>query len=279
MSFPLHAGPFEKAVHIGTRVAAGLALVFLMAPLLVIVPLSFNAESVLIFPIREWSLRWYELVLSSAEWREAAANTLFVAVCTASLSTVLGTLAALGLHRHDFRLRTLVVAILLSPMIVPLIVTAISIYFFFALFGLIGTYRGLILAHMLVSTPFVVITVLSTLANYDTNLSRAAAGMGAGPLRIFFSVTLPLILPGVVTGALFAFVTSLDEIVLTLFIAGPNQQTLPRAMWKTVRENITPEILAVACIITLMSAFVLAAVEILRRRSLRQRGLQHARRT
>ncbi|MGE0007059.1 MAG: ABC transporter permease [Parvibaculaceae bacterium] len=279
MSFPLHAGPFEKAVHIGTRVAAGLALVFLMAPLLVIVPLSFNAESVLIFPIREWSLRWYELVLSSAEWREAAANTLFVAVCTASLSTVLGTLAALGLHRHDFRLRTLVVAILLSPMIVPLIVTAISIYFFFALFGLIGTYRGLILAHMLVSTPFVVITVLSTLANYDTNLSRAAAGMGAGPLRIFFSVTLPLILPGVVTGALFAFVTSLDEIVLTLFIAGPNQQTLPRAMWKTVRENITPEILAVACIITLMSAFVLAAVEILRRRGLRQRGLQHARRT
>jgi putative spermidine/putrescine transport system permease protein len=273
MALPSHASRFDKLVYYGIRVLGGFVLLFLVTPILIIVPLSFNAESFFTLPIKQWSLRWYAEVLGSPTWRFAALNTLFVGICTTTLATVLGTLAALGLHRHNFPFKIVILAVLLSPMVVPLIITAVSIYFFLATLNLVGTFAGLIVGHLLVSVPFVVVTVLSTLAGFDNNLTRAAASMGTGPLRTFVSVTLPIILPGVITGALFAFVTSLDETVISLFIAGPNQQTLPRAMWKTVRENITPEILAVACILTVISAIVLVIIDHLRRRSLRLRGL------
>jgi len=274
MALPSHASTFDRTIYYGVRVLAGLVLLFLVLPILVVLPLSFNEEPFVSFPIEAWSLRWYEALFEGVDWRRGAANTMIVALLTTLLATVLGTLAALGLRRGSLPLRTLIMALLLSPMIVPLVVIAISLYFFFAKVGLVGTLAGLVLGHTVIATPFVLIAVLSTLAGFDTNLTRAAASLGAGPVRTFFKVTLPLILPGVITGAIFAFVISLDEVVIALFVAGPEQHTLPRIMWKVVRQEITPEILAIACLLVLLSLMTLGALEYLRKRNLRIRGIR-----
>lgn len=274
MALPPYASPLDRTIYHGIRAFAALVLLFLVLPILVVLPLSFNADPFVSFPIEEWSLRWYAALFKGADWRRGAANTLIVASLTTVLATTLGTLAALGLRRGNLPFRTLIIALLLSPMIVPLVVIAVSLYFFFATVDLIGTLAGLVLGHVLIATPFVLVAVLSTLAGFDTNLTRAAAILGAGPVRTFFKITLPLILPGVITGAIFAFITSLDEVVIALFVAGPEQHTLPRVMWKVVRQEITPEILSVACLLVLMSLVLLASLEYLRKRNLRIRGIK-----
>ncbi|MGQ9365001.1 ABC transporter permease [Azospirillum sp. ST 5-10] len=255
-----------------TVVVASLVLVFLMAPILAIMPLSVSSGSYLTYPLPGLSLRWYADFVTSERWTGALKNSLIIGVSATVLSMILGTLAALGLAQWKSRLKPLVLAVVLSPMVVPLVITAVGVYFFFAPLGLTGSYLGLILAHTALATPFVVITVSATLQGFDTNLTRAAASLGAPPLQAFRRVTLPLILPGVASGALFAFATSFDEVVVVLFMAGPEQRTLPREMFSGIRENISPTITAVAVVLTVISVLLLACMEWLRRRAERLRG-------
>jgi len=244
-----------------------LALVFLIAPILAIVPLSFSAGSFMTYPLPGFSLRWYRDFWASEFWLPALQNSAIVGVCAASLATTLGTLAAIGLWSARLPGRAVIVTVLLLPMMVPDIVTAVGIYFAFAPIGLTNGYTGLILAHTALATPFVVVTVLATLAGFDGTLLRAAASLGATPAFAFRKVMLPLILPGVLSGGLFAFAISFDEVVVALLVAGPAYRTLPRQMFSGINDNISLTITAVATMLIATSIVILLGVEILRRRS------------
>ena len=249
-------------------------LVFLIAPILVILPLSFNAEpyftfteGMLRFDPEAWSLRWYREVVTDEAWTRALANSLIIGTAATMLATLLGTLAALGLSSPHMPARRLVMGFLISPLVTPVIIAAAGMFFFYTRLGLGQSHLGLILAHAVLGTPFVVITVTATLAGYNRDLTRAAASLGAGPVRAFRSVQLPLIAPGVISGALFAFATSFDEVVVVLFLAGVGQRTIPRQMWAGIRENISPAILAVAAFLIVFALCLLWTVAWLRKRS------------
>ena len=199
-------------------------------------------------------------------------NSFVIGICAALLATVLGTIAAVGLASPVMPFKRIITALLLSPMIVPLIIIAAGMFFFYTRFNLVGTYAGLIIAHAALGVPFVIITVTATLAGFDRSLYQAGVGLGASPLKAFRDITLPLIRPGVISGGLFAFVTSFDEVVLVLFLAGPEQRTIPRQMFSGLREQINPTILAVATLLILLSIALLVTLELLRRRSERIRG-------
>ncbi len=262
----------QRFAWIATIVASTLVFIFLMAPILAIVPLSFSSSTYLTYPLPGLSLRWYEEFLNSARWMNSLKNSFIIGVSSAMLSMALGTLASLGLAQWKSKWKPLVLAVVLSPMVVPVVITAVGVYFFFAPLGLTGNYLGLILVHTALATPFVVITVSATLQSFDMTLARAAASLGAPPLLTFRKVILPLILPGLASGALFAFATSFDEVVTVLFLAGPEQRTLPREMFSGIRENISPTITAVAVVLTVISVFMLSTLEILRRRNERLKG-------
>ncbi|CAO3456305.1 ABC transporter permease [Azospirillum largimobile] len=262
----------QRIAWIATVVVGTLVLFFLMAPILAIVPLSFSSSTYLTYPLPGFSLRWYEDFLGSARWMNALKNSVIIGVASAMLSMVLGTLASLGLAQWKSKWKPLVLALVLSPMVVPVVITAVGVYFFFAPLGLTGNYLGLILVHTALATPFVVITVSATLQSFDMTLARAAASLGAPPLLTFRKVILPLILPGLASGALFAFATSFDEVVTVLFLAGPEQRTLPREMFSGIRENISPTITAVAVVLTVISVCMLSTLEYLRRRNERLKG-------
>ncbi|WBL77899.1 ABC transporter permease [Bradyrhizobium xenonodulans] len=274
MAASVYTSPLEKGWYYLHRLLCGAVLLFLIAPILVVVPLSFNSVPFFTYPMAGLSLRWYEEFFLTDRWQGALHNSIFVAVCVTVLSTVLGTLAALGLSRPSFPWRTAVMSVLISPIIVPVVITAVGVYFFYADVGLLNTFAALILAHTTLATPFVIITVTATLAGFDHSLTRAAAGLGAPPVTAFFKVTLPLILPGMISGALFAFLTSFDEVVVALFVASPEQRTLPRVMFSGIREEISPTIIAAATVLILFSIAVLITVELLRRRSERLRGIR-----
>ena len=262
----------QRIAWIATVVSGTLVLFFLMAPILAIVPLSFSSSTYLTYPLPGLSLRWYEDFINSARWVHALKNSVIIGVASAMLSMVLGTLASLGLAQWKSRWKPLVLAVVLSPMVVPVVITAVGVYFFFAPLGLTGNYLGLILVHTALATPFVVITVSATLQSFDMTLARAAASLGAPPLLTFRKVILPLILPGLASGALFAFATSFDEVVTVLLLAGPEQRTLPREMFSGIRENISPTITAVAVVLTVISVCMLSTLEYLRRRNERLKG-------
>ena len=266
--------PRTWSEHLGTALlwlVSGLTLLFLVLPILAIIPLSFNSSSFLTYPLDGLSLRWYVEVLASERWINAARNTLIVGGASTAAATTLGTLAAVGLAHARFPLRTVVMGLLVSPMIVPLVITGVGVYFFFAPLGLTNTFLGLILVHTALATPFVVITVAATLKGFDPSLMRAAASFGAPPATAFVRVMLPLILPGVASGALFAFALSFDEVIVVLLVAGPEQRTLPREMFSGIRENVSPAITAVATMMILVGAALLASLEALRRRTARLR--------
>jgi len=253
-----------------------LVFAFLIAPILVIVPLSFNAEPYFTFTegmlrldADAWSLRWYRQIMEDEEWSRALANSLLIGVSATVFATVLGTLAALGLSNPAMPARRFATGLLISPMVTPVIISAAGMFFFYSNLGLAQTHLGLIFAHAALGTPFVVITVTATLAGYDENLSRAAASMGAGPLTVFRRVQLPLIAPGVVSGGIFAFAASFDEVVVVLFMGGIEQRTIPRQMWSGIREEISPAILAVAVFLIVFAVLFLLTVEWLRRRNAR----------
>jgi len=284
-----------------------LIFIFLITPILIIIPLSFNAEpyftfteGMLSFDPSAYSMRWYQDIFhfgmnnpdavgdgwwadmwNNATWVRAARNSFFIAFLATIIATFFGTLAALGLSRPEMPYRAAITSLLISPMIVPLVITATGMFFFYSqkgIFpfypdGLAKTYLGIILAHATLGIPFVIITVTATLSGFDQSLIRASQGLGASGTTTFFKVIMPLILPGMISGALFAFVTSLDEVVAVIFLADVDQRTIPRQMFSGIREQISPTILAVATILVVISIGLLTALELLRRRSERLRGL------
>ncbi len=300
MALPPYVGPAGIAWHYGFRFFCALVLIFLMLPILVIIPLSFNAEpyftyseGMLALESEAYSLRWYADIVkngmaapkapfswswiqdswSNAQWIHSTKNSFIIGFAATLIATTLGTLAALGLTRPHMPFRKAIMALLISPMIVPLIISAAGMFFFYSKIGLSHTFPGIILAHAAIGTPFVVITVTATLAGFDSNLMRASASLGATPTRTFFKVVVPLISPGVISGALFAFITSFDEVVVVLFLTKFEQRTIPRQMYAGIREQISPTILAVATLLVIIAVLLLLTMEMLRRRNERMRGL------
>ncbi|QBF29728.1 ABC transporter permease [Thalassococcus sp. S3] len=277
---PPYLTPGQVLWHYAFRVLCGAILVFLITPILVVMPLSFNAQNfftftpeMLRFDPAGYSLKHYEDFFTNSDWQNALRNSLQIAPVATLLSVAFGTLAAIGLSQPHVPFRQAIMAILISPMIVPLIISAAGMYFFYSRIGLQGTYLGVVLAHAALGIPFVIITVTATLVGFDRSLTRAAANMGAGPVTTFFRVQMPLILPGVISGGLFAFITSFDEVVVVLFVGSAGQKTLPWQMFTGLREQISPTILAVATILVVISIALLTVVELLRRRSERLRGM------
>lgn len=302
MSLPAYASLSEKIWHYALLVFCALGFVFLIAPLLIIFPLSFNAEpyftfteKMLSFDPAGYSLRWYDQLLTfgmenpaaprnfswwleawnSSAWIQVAKNSVLLGVAATLVATVIGTLAALGLSKPEMPFRGVITAVLISPMIVPVVITATGLFFFYSKIGLTQTFLGLVLSHALLGVPFVIITVTATLVGFNQSLTRAAASLGATPFQTFRRVVLPLIRPGVISGGLFAFAASFDEVVLVLFIGGPDQQTIPRQMFNGMREQISPTILAAATILVALSVALLVTVEVLRRRSEHVRGIKN----
>ncbi|TQV82013.1 ABC transporter permease [Denitrobaculum tricleocarpae] len=297
-AIPPYVGPMGKIWHYSFRFLCGLIFLFLILPILVIIPLSFNAEpyftfspGMLAFESTAYSTRWYQDILNNEQWLFSIKNSFIIAFFATFLATGLGTLAALGLSRSNLPGRGAIMGILISPMIVPLIISAAGMYFFYSgvcippewSFGMLEeracltqSFPGIILAHAALGTPFVVITVTATLVGFDHSLTRASASLGANPTTTFFKIIVPLILPGVISGALFAFITSFDEVVVVLFISGFEQRTVPRQMWAGIREQISPTILAVATMLIIFSVLLMTVLELLRRRNDRLRGVQES---
>ncbi len=278
---PPYTTPLERIWHYSFRIVCGLIFLFLIFPILVIVPLSFNAvpfftftPEMLSLDPEGYSLRWYEDFFTNLNWRGAVNNSFIIAIFSTLIATSLGTVAALGLSRREVPYRTMLMAILISPMIVPLIISACGMFFFYSRVNLQGTHLGVILAHAALGTPFVVITVTATLVGFDRSLIRAANSLGADGVTTFFKVVVPLILPGVISGALFAFITSFDEVVVILFVGSFEQRTIPWQMFSGIREHISPTILAVATLLVLVSILLLTTIEMLRRRTERLRGVR-----
>ena len=293
MALPSYATPVQRTYYYGYLFFCFVVFFFLIAPLVAIIPISFSQSPFMLFtegmlawpPEPEaWSLRWYRYMVGICtdktlttpcgnRWMVGTANSFFVGGISTFFATALGTLAALGLSRPHMPYKGLIMSILISPMIVPLIITAAGMFFFYAKINLVYTFTGIILAHVALSTPFVVITVTATLVGFDTNMTKASQSLGARPIRTFFKVIMPLILPGVISGALFAFITSFDEVVIVMFMASLDQLTIPKQMWAGIRQEISPVILCMATCLVALSIFLLTTVEILRRRSEKMRGI------
>jgi putative spermidine/putrescine transport system permease protein len=238
------------------NVAGSLVLAFLVLPILAVVPASFNHATFIRLPPETWSLRWYHAFLNDPEWLRALIASARVALLATVIAVTFGTAAALGLERVSPRVRTALLAIVISPLIVPVIMTSIALYYVMRPLGLHGTILGLALGHTLLAVPFVVVNVGISLRGVDPNCVRAAEGLGASPWHVFRTVTLPLIVPGLAGGAAFAFVTSFDEVVVSIFLAGVQAKTLPVKLWETIRVEFTP-VTAVASTILLAITLVL----------------------
>ena len=293
MALPSYATPVQRTYYYAYLLICSLVFFFLIAPLVAIIPISFSQSPFMVFtegmmawpPDPEaWSFRWYRYMVGictdenlttpcSNKWMIGTVNSFFVGFVSTFFATALGTLAALGLSRPHMPYKALIMSILISPMIVPLIITAAGMFFFYAKINLVYTFTGIILAHIALSTPFVVITVTATLVGFDMNMVKASQSLGARPVRTFFKVIMPLILPGVISGALFAFITSFDEVVIVMFMASLDQLTIPKQMWAGIRQEISPVILCMATCLVALSIFLLTTVELLRRRSEKMRGI------
>ena len=282
MALPSHTPINYRIWHYTYLTFCGLVFFFLIAPLFVILPLSFNAEQYIHFSAKMlaldpegFSLRWYEDMIYGTKnpWGLATKNSIIIAFFATIGSTILGTVAALGLSSRHMPYKAAFMALLISPMIVPLIISGTAIFFFMAKVGLAATHTGIILSHIILGTPFVVITVTATLSGFDHSITRAAASLGSNPVNTFMKITLPQIMFGLISGALFAFVTSFDEVVVVLFLAGLENTTIPIQMWVGLREQLSPTIMAVATCLIVMSTLILVTAELLRRRSERLRGI------
>jgi putative spermidine/putrescine transport system permease protein len=295
MALPSYATPVQRTYYYTYLFFCGIVFFFLIAPLVAIVPISFSRSPFMLFtegmlawpPEPEaWSLRWYKNMVGMCDadvvsstvpcgnkWMRGTVNSLFIGTISTLIATSLGTMAALGLSRPHMPFKGIIMSILISPMIVPLIITAAGMFFFYARINLVYTFTGIILAHVALATPFVVITVTATLVGFDTNMIKASQSLGARPTRTFFKIIMPLILPGVISGALFAFITSFDEVVVVMFMASLDQLTIPKQMWAGIRQEISPVILCMATCLVVVSILLLTTVELLRRRSEKLRGV------
>lgn len=242
-------------------------LIFLVAPALIVVPISFSSGTIMTFPLPGLSLGWYEEVLTSPAWRGAVLNTLIIGTAATVLATCIGTAAAVGIERLGSRMKTATLLLSVLPLMVPIVIIALGGYLMLAKIGLKNTYCGAILLHAMLGLPFVTISVLSALQGFDHNLWRAAVSLGAKPRTAFRRVMLPIILPGVVSGAIFAFATSLDEVVVASFVTAPAQKTIPLQMFSGIKDNTGPNVTAAATLLLVLSVLFLCAIELLRQRS------------
>ena len=296
MALPSYATPVQRTYYYFYLFFCTVVFFFLIAPLFAIIPISFSVSPFMVFtegmlawpPDPEaWSIRWYKNMIGdcsadvvsstvpcSTKWMVGTVNSFYIGIIATVIATVLGTMAALGLSRPHMPYKALIMSILISPMIVPLIITAAGMFFFYARINLVYTFTGVILAHVALATPFVVITVTATLVGFDMNMVKAAQSLGAKPMRTFFKVIMPLILPGIISGALFAFITSFDEVVIVMFMASIDQLTIPKQMWAGIRQEISPVILCMATCLVILSIVLLTTVELLRRRAERLRGIK-----
>ncbi len=291
MGLPPYATTGQRIWYYGFRVICTLIFLFLIVPIIVVMPLSFNAQDFFTFTPEMlrldpegYSLKHYRDFFTNEQWQRSLKNSVIIAPIATIISVSLGTLAAIGLSQSHVPGKRAIMAVLISPMIVPLIISATGMFFFYSAMGnfmednlglsqnLVG-YIKVILAHSVLGIPFVIITVTATLVGFDRSLTRAAANMGASPVTTFFRIQMPLIMPGVISGGLFAFITSFDEVVVVLFVGSAAQKTLPWQMFIGLREQISPTILAVATILVVVSIALLTTVELLRRRSERLRGM------
>lgn len=238
-----------------------LMVIFLLTPLLVVLPLAFTSSQLLIYPIPQFSLRWFDELFNSPIWRMAIVNSVIIGAGTTALATVLGVLAALGLRRRMIFISGFLRTLFMLPMVIPAVVLGIGMQMLIARMGIANTHLAMVIAHTVVAVPFVIVSVSGSLAAIDKRVELAAASLGASPATVFRKVTLPLAMPGVITGAVLAFATSLDEVVLTLFVAGPNQRTLSRQMFTTIKDNISPAI-AAAAFIFIVGTLIIAALMI-----------------
>ncbi|MFF0923560.1 ABC transporter permease (plasmid) [Rhizobium ruizarguesonis] len=244
-----------------------LAILFLVAPLIAILPLAFTSSVILTYPVPSYSLRWFEELLSADTWRRSIINSLMIGSGTTLLATLLGMAASLGLRDRTLLLRGTFRTLFLLPMVVPAVVLGVGMQVLLARLGLTNSYVGVIIAHTVVAVPFVVISISGALSGIDGRTELAAQSLGASPWIVFRRVTLPLAMPGILSGAVLAFATSLDEVVLTLFVAGPNQRTLAREMFSSIRENVSPTIAAAAFLF--IAATVAVGLSLVLLRSLR----------
>jgi putative spermidine/putrescine transport system permease protein len=242
-------------------------LLFLILPVFIIIPISFSSEKFLQFPPKGFSLQWYAEFFEKPVWISATILSFQVAILTMIFATILGTLASLSMVRGNFMGKKIIYGALLSPLIMPFIIVAVSLYYFFSKIHLIGSMWSLVLAHTVLALPFVVVNVTATLQGLDITYERAAMSLGANRFVTFMKVTFPLIRPGVISGALFAFITSFDEVVIAIFLSGSNAVTLPKQMWDGIRVSINPTISSVASLLIVFSILLLVSVEILRRHS------------
>jgi putative spermidine/putrescine transport system permease protein len=263
MGLPAYATRPERIGRLGTLAIVVAVLLFLIAPIFVVVTLSFSKEPFFTLPVKEYSWRWYIDFFGNPRWLDALWNSVIVATASTILATVLGTSCALGVARPEFPFRRAAMAVVLSPMIVPIVIVAVGSYLFYGRLGLVNTRPGLILAHTALALPFVAITVGATLSTYDTNQTRAALSLGAPPLSTFLRVTLPAIAPGVISGAIFAFAVSFDEVVVALFLTAAEQRTLPVQMFAGIRDQINPTIMAAATILLASSALLFTVASVL----------------
>lgn len=247
------------SLRVAANAGASLVLAFLVLPILAVVPASFNKASFIHLPPHAYSGAWYERFLADAEWRSSLVNSAEVAVLATAIAVVCGTLAAIGLRGVDGRLRTLLTGLFLAPMIVPVIVTAVALYRSALDVALNGTVTGLALGHAVLALPFVVVNVGISLRAVNESWLRAAAGLGAGPWTIFRTIILPNVTPGIVGGAVFSFITSFDEVVVAVFMAGYASKTLPVKIWESIRLEFTP-VIAVAATVMIALAIILFAV-------------------
>ncbi|WP_347352286.1 ABC transporter permease [Intrasporangium sp.] len=223
--------------------------IWLIAPMFIIFPISFSEDASFKFPPREWSLRWYKSFFTDSQWLDALGHSVLIGVLVAIFATALGTVAALAINRSKSGAARAAQTLMLTPMIVPPIIAGAGVYTFFLRAHLVGTVFGFVMVHTTLALPLVVIAVNASLSGYDRSLELAAASLGAGRIRTFFTVTMPLVAPGMLAGVVFAFVTSFDEVIVAQFMVSPTLQTLPMMMYTSVTRTTDPTIAAAAALI------------------------------
>lgn len=261
-----HSRPREDWGQVILSATSYLTLLFLILPVFIIIPLSFSSQRYLEFPPKGFSLQWYFGFFSNYNWTTATWTSFKIAFSVTLLATTLGTLASFFFVRSKFGWKNLIYTFMLSPMIIPVIVVAIAIYFFFAKLKLIGSLTGMILAHTVLAVPYVIVIVTATLQGFDVNLERAAMNLGANRLKTFFKITFPLVRTGILSGALFAFLTSFDEVIIAIFISGTRASTLPKRMWESITMETDPTITAIATMLIVLTVTSLSFIELFRRR-------------
>jgi putative spermidine/putrescine transport system permease protein len=240
---------------------------FLISPILLVIPMSFSSVSYLQFPPPGFSWRWYIQFFTDPAWIQPTIQSFQIAIMTMLVATALGTLASFGLVRGKFFGRQALFTLLISPMIVPIIIIAVAVYAFFSRLHLTDTEVGVVIGHTIVAVPFVILAVSASLRGFDENMERAARVLGASPLKAFFKVTFPLIKPGVISGAMFAFIRSFDETVLSIFLCSVEVKTLPKRMWEGLRTEVSPIIAAVSTLLIFFSLILLIILEIYREKN------------